>query len=421
MTAECTITTDRQCSPCIAPTYSDDGISCKQCDGEGNYNDIAAGASSCKSAPAGFKPISVTDRTGIVACPAGTYSIGGKTSCTACPAGKYSEYDAVDGAVGCTACDLGSISSEGSSSCAQCSAPTFSGDGLACSQCDGEGKYNDEDGAAFCKTVKAGYKPTEDRKGEEACQAGTFSIGANSTCTPCPEGTFSKAGASSCLPCPQHETRNDEMQSCDCMPSFSRISDDSSCTCNSGETLMGTSCEPCEKGKWKSSIGVTSCSRCEDTLKGAITERLGSTSVSSCICPPRTYDDGKGSCVPIEEGMSADLSGMTLSSLTLEEGFWRTDATSSDVRPCNTPDACVGGNDTSTMCRDGHTGPYCALCVDKYNLDPFMLCKECSWNGKDVVFTIFSIVFLAALLFGAYFLLKKKLGGGEGGKEIWKR
>jgi hypothetical protein len=205
------------------------------------------------------------------------------------------------------------------------------------------------------------------------------------------------------------------------MPSFSRISDDSSCTCNSGETLMGTSCEPCEKGKWKSSIGVTSCSRCEDTLKGAITERLGSTSVSSCICPPRTYDDGKGSCVPIEEGMSADLSGMTLSSLTLEEGFWRTDATSSDVRPCNTPDACVGGNDTSTMCRDGHTGPYCALCVDKYNLDPFMLCKECSWNGKDVVFTIFSIVFLAALLFGAYFLLKKKLGGGEGGKEIWKR
>ena len=87
---------------------------------------------------------------------------------------------------------------------------------------------------------------------------------------------------------------------------------------------MGTSCEHCEKGKWKTSIGVTSCSRCEDTLKGSITEKPGSTSSSSCICPPRTYDDGKGSCVPIEEGMREDLSGMTLASLTLEEGLWRT-------------------------------------------------------------------------------------------------
>ena len=273
----------------------------------------------------------------------------------------------------------------------------------------------------MCSTSKAGYKPTEDRKGEEPCVAGTFSIGANSTCTPCPQGTFSKAGASSCLPCPQYQIRNEKTQSCDCMVSFSRIDDDSLCTCKAGETLMGTSCEPCEKGKWKSSIGVASCSRCEDTLKGAVTERPGSTFVSSCICPPRTYDDGKGSCAPIEEGMSADLSGMTLASLALEGGFWRIDATSSDVRPCITPDACVGGNDTSTVCRDGHTGPYCALCVDNYNLDPFMLCKKCSESWKDFALTALFVVLSAIMLFGAYFLLKKKLRSEGKGKEIWKR
>jgi hypothetical protein len=205
------------------------------------------------------------------------------------------------------------------------------------------------------------------------------------------------------------------------MPSFSRIGDGDSCTCKAGETLMGTSCEACEKGKWKSLIGVTSCSRCEDTLKGSITENPGSTSSSSCICPSRTYDDGEGSCVPIEEGMREDLSGMTLASLTLEEGFWRTSEKSDDVRPCITPEACTGGNDTETMCRDGHTGPYCALCEDDYNLDPFMLCKQCSESKNDLAFTVLAFVLFALTLLGGYVLLKKKLGGGQRGKEVWKR
>ena len=103
MTEDCTITTDRQCSPCVAPTYSDDGLTCKQCDGEGKYND-EDGAAFCKSSPAGFAPN--TDHTGIVACRSGRYSIGGKTSCTACPIGKYSD---TPGSAGCKACELGSV------------------------------------------------------------------------------------------------------------------------------------------------------------------------------------------------------------------------------------------------------------------------------------------------------------------------
>jgi hypothetical protein len=207
------------------------------------------------------------------------------------------------------------------------------------------------------------------------------------------------------------------------MPSFSRIGDDDSCTCKAGETLMGTSCQPCEKGKWKSSIGVSSCSRCENTLRGAITARNGSTTESACICPPRTYDDGKGSCVPVEEGMRKDLSGMTLASLTLEEGFWRTSEKSDDVRACITPEACVGGiGDGDDVCREGHTGPYCALCKDNYNLDPFMLCKECSSSTLDFIFTLVAFVALALGLFGLNYLVKKKLDRrGARSKEVWKR
>ncbi|GMI44033.1 hypothetical protein TrCOL_g12721 [Triparma columacea] len=57
MKEECTITTDRQCSPCVAPTYSDGGQTCEQCNGKGQYND-KDGAAFCKTAKAGYKPTS---------------------------------------------------------------------------------------------------------------------------------------------------------------------------------------------------------------------------------------------------------------------------------------------------------------------------------------------------------------------------
>jgi len=113
--------------------------------------------------------------------------------------------------------------------CSPCVAPTFSDDGLTCKQCNGEeGKYNDEDGAAFCKTAKAGYKPTSDRKvrmskkqtgqliqqttntthnmlrssqGEEQCAAGTYSTGGANECSECGEGETSGAGAAGCSTC----------------------------------------------------------------------------------------------------------------------------------------------------------------------------------------------------------------------------
>ena len=326
----------------------------------------------CKTAKAGHIPS--PDRTTLIICPKNTFSIGANDMCTDCPPGGHS----LPGSSSCELCSTGEYFDEAANACGLCPKNTFTLSGAT------------------------------NREG----------------CTPCQNvGEFSKAGAGYCAKCPQYEEFNESApSSCDCMPSFSRVGDDSSCTCKAGETLMGTSCEPCEKGKWKSSIGVTSCTRCEDTLKGAFTARNGSTSVSSCICPPRTYDDGKGACVPIEEGMSADLAGMTLKSVTLDAGFWRTKEKTDDVRECMTPEACVGGSgDGDEVCREGHTGPYCALCVDNFNLDPFMLCQKCSESWEDFAFTVLFFVLLGLLLFGAYYLLKKKLHREEKGKEMWKR
>ena len=163
---------------------------CTLCNEDGKYSNII-GASNCKTSPAGFKPISETDRTGVVACPAGTYSIGGKTSCSSCLAGKYSEYDAINGAVGCTPCVLGSISSDGSSSCTPCSPPTYSDDGQTCKQCNGEGQYSDVTGPFVCKTASPGFKPTSDRAGVIPCPAGKYSLGGKTLCSTCDSNKYS--------------------------------------------------------------------------------------------------------------------------------------------------------------------------------------------------------------------------------------
>ena len=199
LVADCTITMDRQCSRCLAPTYSDDGLTCKQCNGEGQYSDVS-GASSCKSSPAGFVPN--TGHTGIVACPTGKYSIGGKTSCTACPIGKYSD---TPGSAGCKACELGSVTGYvaniGTTSCLPCPPPSYSNDGEHCQNCDGDGQFSDKTGAFSCRTAKAGHKPTEDRKGEEQCPAGKYSTGGADECLQCGEGETSIAGAAGCSTC----------------------------------------------------------------------------------------------------------------------------------------------------------------------------------------------------------------------------
>ena len=73
---------------------------------------------------------------------------------------------------------------------------------------------------------------------------------------------------------------------------------------------MGTKCEPCETAKWKADIGVTSCNLCAHTLKGSITEEVSATKVEDCKCPRGTYDNDKGVCTEVEEGMDALEIGM---------------------------------------------------------------------------------------------------------------
>lgn len=52
----------------------------------------------------------------------------------------------------------------------------------------------------------------------------------------------------------------------------------------------------------------------------------------------------------------SDGAGMTLSSLKLEGGFYRTSAESRNISKCHREEACVGGIDTSQYCKEGYQG-----------------------------------------------------------------
>ena len=106
---------------------------------------------------------------------------------------------------------------------------------------------------------------------------------------------------------------------------------------------MGTTCQVCEKAKWKAKEGVESCNLCASTLEDSITAATGSKSVGDCICPSGTFDNEKGSCVVVEDGMDDLKEGMSLADVMIEPGWWRTGKNSTDVRECPLAEACIGG------------------------------------------------------------------------------
>ena len=100
--------------------------------------------------------------------------------------------------------------------CGECQAGTASTGGTVteCALCNVDGKYSDTDNASFCKTAKAGYKPTLDHKAEERCPAGKYSTGGTNACSDCGDGETSGAGAAGCSTCASCATGRYMIKAC---------------------------------------------------------------------------------------------------------------------------------------------------------------------------------------------------------------
>ena len=84
------------------------------------------------------------------------------------------------------------------------------------------------------------------------------------------------------------------------------------------------------------------------------------------------------------DGVATDVPGMSVDTLTLENGFWRTNALSTEVLQCLKADHCKGGSDTAAQCADGYTGPLCAVCDAGYaavGSGETLSCDECTGSA----------------------------------------
>ena len=82
--------------------------------------------------------------------------------------------------------------------------------------------------------------------------------------------------------------------------------------------------------------------------------------------------DGSSGCLGLGNSASDDAAAWTLATMVLRSGFWRKSATTLHVVECAHPSWCTPAPDRvpngtyfgDYLCREGHTGPFCAMCLD---------------------------------------------------------
>ncbi|GMH73197.1 hypothetical protein TL16_g06118 [Triparma laevis f. inornata] len=392
------------------------------CDGIGQYAD-EQGLSACKTATAGYRPNDNHD--GVVPCTAGTYSIGGTSECTPCDPDKFS----AAAAAGCTSfksCGAGTfVSSPGNSTsdveCEDCPAGKAStGTQTTCDECNSDGQYADEQGLSACKTATAGHHPNGNRDGLNPCPAQTYSIGGSDTCSACPAGTHSKEGSAGCISCRQYMYYDEIKQECICEDTF--ITVDKKCTCEAGKTLINGICKECEDGRFKNHTGTDSCNVCDTKVIHGAFETLNGTdksSAASCACGKGKFHDPRkpqldtpeGKCedcmnLNLPEGVSCDPVGLTLASLPLKDGYWRSSSQSDNIVKCEIDQSCVHASPEDN-CTIGHTGPICSVCTEGYSKNAVGVCKSCSSASVSIGFYTLCVVLGITAL---YFVLRKIFG-----------
>ena len=168
---------------------------------------------------------------------------------------------------------------------------------------------------------------------------------------------------------------------------------------------------------------------------GASNEMIGNSSTAQDVlvrrCPVGWYlDDASGratsgeciSCESLPKASAAcDSAGNSLSSLHVTENHWRTGTDSADIRPCvaHEPLLCIGsqnyGNDdddgtNSNLCRNGHTGAYCSLCMENYFLDNRGVCDTCGSDGAVAgTLTGFGALLVVGVVTFVYFMVSGRL------------
>jgi len=209
-----------------------------------------------------------------------------------------------------------------------------------------------------------------------------------------------------------------------------------SCLCAPGEMLVGGSCTMCPTGMYKTNLGNTVCKSCDksavhtsfSTWSSIIQQKkyqglLEDTVVIplpisplNCTCEkgdyfkpgaPEGIEESEtswlGHCVVCPEGAECNEPGVTVETLPLKQGWWRSDDQSVKLEKCRVEEACLQKVEMKTFtsssdqkhvltstkdfksdmqCEFGHTGPLCNVCIDDYSKNVTGLCESCDEKFK---------------------------------------
>ena len=352
-------------SPALSPQYGPAaGLGCFDC-GRGKF----------------ISTEGATSETQCSLCPIGKSSpaTGLPSSCESCQSGRYAP---AEGYAQCAICDPGTACEEEATEMQSCSAGSFSGAGAGtCTTCS-EGTHASADESSACVTCNAGKYCPEGATEELLCPKGKYSNNGAGSCISCSAGSFSDSpdGPTECLTC------------------------DAGTFCPSEATTE----EPCPAGRF-SNFGAGTCTECgpaaiapdpsSPSCLACDANQVANANRTECVCQQGFYTGlVANEATPVPKGVSPDTPGMTLQTLDLLPGHYRTNSNSTEILPCLNEDHCVGGSDPSSYCAEGYTGPLCAVCSSGYaaiGAGESLSCNQCSGSSTATVAVgVLLIVFL---------------------------
>ncbi|GMI20673.1 hypothetical protein TeGR_g13516, partial [Tetraparma gracilis] len=190
---------------------------------------------------------------------------------------------------------------------------------------------------------------------------------------------------------------------CMCKDGFEAVG--SECKCASGYTLESGRCVLCAAGFYKSGVSNEACRKCnteehKEGVLGSITTNAPATSSLDCTCsksefrvlepPGMNTTHYIGQCLACPDGTDCSDPGITVESLPLKQGYWRSNSSSHNIVQCYTEATCTHPNRTTTaadfnlddQCKEGHTGPICNVCLKGYAKSVTGECDMCVYESS---------------------------------------
>ena len=239
------------------------------------------------------------------------------------------------------------------------------------------------------------------------CAPGTYQSHRGGTeCLPCEQGHYCELGAAAPLPCEAgtHSDRTDLASSNGCL----------GCPvghfCGRGSAVP----TPCPLGTHSGGLTNLSNVFCHDTCpldvtavgtRQRVTLATGAVDSGDCVCQSGFYMALSGNCTECPSGTECFEAGVVLRALPVKPDMWRVSNRSALVQQCTRVQkgVCLGGNDTSHQCAEGHRGPWCAVCADGYFRGATSRrCERCSGNSTLTLALSLALLALLALCYATW-------------------